>query len=61
MLGEATRTLPKRYQKVVVLYYSKEMMMKEIGAILVDCFSHFVTILRRTSVYFQEKGVAVLA
>ena len=28
---------------------------------LVECCSHFVTILRRTSVYFQEKGLAILA
>jgi phage terminase large subunit-like protein len=28
---------------------------------LVDRFSHFVTILRRRSVYFQEKGLALLA
>jgi len=34
MLGEATKTLPERYQKVVVLYYAKQMTMKEIGGIL---------------------------
>jgi hypothetical protein len=28
---------------------------------LVDRFSHLVTILRRTSVYFQENGLALLA
>jgi hypothetical protein len=28
---------------------------------LVDCFSHLITILRRTSVYFQWKGLADLA
>ena len=28
---------------------------------LVDGFSHFVTILRRTFLYFQQKGFAVLA
>jgi hypothetical protein len=32
-----------------------------IAKALVDRFSHFVTILLRRSVYFQEKGVAVLA
>ena len=26
-----------------------------------DCFGHFVTILRRTSLYFQRKGLADLA
>jgi RNA polymerase sigma factor for flagellar operon FliA len=34
MLGEATKTLPERYQKVVVFYYAKEMTMKEIGGVL---------------------------
>ena len=33
-LGEAMKTLPERYQKVVVLYYTNEMTMKEIGGIL---------------------------
>jgi RNA polymerase sigma factor for flagellar operon FliA len=33
-LGGAMRTLPDRYKKVVVLYYSKEMTMKEIGGVL---------------------------
>ncbi len=31
------------------------------GDALVDCFSRFVTILRRTFLYFQQKGLAVLA
>ena len=30
----AVRTLPERYQRVVLLYYTKEMTMKEIGGIL---------------------------
>jgi len=34
MLSNAMRTLPERYQKVVVLYYSSEMTMKEIGGVL---------------------------
>ncbi len=34
MLLSAVRTLPERYQKVVLLYYSNEMTMKEIGGIL---------------------------
>ena len=33
-LGVAMKTLPERYQKVVALYYTKEMTMKEIGNIL---------------------------
>jgi RNA polymerase sigma factor for flagellar operon FliA len=34
VLGVAMKTLPERYQKVVVLYYTNEMTMKEIGGIL---------------------------
>jgi RNA polymerase sigma factor for flagellar operon FliA len=33
-LGEAMKVLPERYQKVVVLYYTNEMTMKEIGGVL---------------------------
>ena len=33
-LAGAMKTLPKRYQKVVFLYYSHEMTMKEIGEVL---------------------------
>ncbi len=34
VLGEAMKTLPERYRKVVLLYYSNEMTMKEIGGVL---------------------------
>ncbi len=34
VLGIAMKTLPERYQKVVLLYYTNEMTMKEIGNIL---------------------------
>jgi RNA polymerase sigma factor for flagellar operon FliA len=34
MLSVAMKGLPERYQKVVVLYYTNEMTMKEIGGIL---------------------------
>jgi RNA polymerase sigma factor for flagellar operon FliA len=34
VLGVAMKTLPERYQKVVFLYYTNEMTMKEIGGIL---------------------------
>ena len=34
VLGVAMQTLPERYQKVVSLYYTGEMTMKEIGNIL---------------------------
>ena len=33
-LSEAMKILPERYQKVVLLYYSNEMTMKEIGGVL---------------------------
>ncbi|HEY3742035.1 MAG TPA: FliA/WhiG family RNA polymerase sigma factor [Bryobacteraceae bacterium] len=33
-LGIAMKTLPDRYQKVVLLYYTNEMTMKEIGGVL---------------------------
>jgi RNA polymerase sigma factor for flagellar operon FliA len=33
-LGEAIKTLPERYQKVVMLYYTKDLTMKEIGGML---------------------------
>jgi RNA polymerase sigma factor for flagellar operon FliA len=33
-LGIAMKTLPERYQKVVTLYYTNEMTMKEIGGVL---------------------------
>lgn len=34
VLGSAMKTLPERYQKVVFLYYSNELTMKEIGGML---------------------------
>jgi RNA polymerase sigma factor for flagellar operon FliA len=34
MLALAMKCLPERYQKVVVLYYTNEMTMKEIGGVL---------------------------
>lgn len=33
-LGIAMKALPERYQKVVMLYYTNEMTMKEIGGVL---------------------------
>ncbi len=33
-LGEAVKILPERYQKVVVLYYTKDLTMKEIGNVM---------------------------
>lgn len=34
MLADAMKCLPERYQKVVLLYYTNEMTMKEIGGLL---------------------------
>ena len=34
LLGDAMKALPERYRKVVVLYYTNEMTMKEIGGVL---------------------------
>ena len=34
VLGLAMKTLPERYKKVVVMYYTNEMTMKEIGGLL---------------------------
>ena len=34
VLGDAMKALPERYQKVVFLYYTQEMTMREIGGIL---------------------------
>jgi RNA polymerase sigma factor for flagellar operon FliA len=34
VLGDAMKVLPERYQKVVSLYYTKDMTMREIGGIL---------------------------
>jgi RNA polymerase sigma factor for flagellar operon FliA len=34
MLAVAVKTLPERYQKVVLLYYTKELTMKEIGGLM---------------------------
>jgi RNA polymerase sigma factor for flagellar operon FliA len=34
VLGDAMKALPERYQRVVVLYYTNEMTMKEIGGVL---------------------------
>jgi RNA polymerase sigma factor for flagellar operon FliA len=34
ILGRAIKTLPERYRKVVTLYYTEELKMKEIGTVL---------------------------
>ena len=34
VIATAMKALPERYQKVVFLYYTNEMTMKEIGTVL---------------------------
>jgi RNA polymerase sigma factor for flagellar operon FliA len=34
LLGEARKTLPTRYQQVVLMYYTGDLTMKEIGGVL---------------------------
>ncbi len=61
MLGVAMKTLPERYQKVVALYYSNEMTMKEIGTVLGINESRVSqihkTALEKMSVALQEVGI----
>ena len=61
MLGVAMKTLPERYQKVVALYYSNEMTMKEIGTVLGINESRVSqihkTALEKMSVALQEAGI----
>jgi len=52
--------LPKVSGKEVLRLLKSDENLRTLP-VLVDRFSHFVTILRRTSVYFQVKGLAVLA
>ena len=55
------RTLPERYQKVVVLYYTNEMTMKEIGGILGINESRVSQIhksaLEKMAVVLQSNGI----
>ena len=61
LLSEAMRTLPERYQKVVVLYYTNEMTMKEIGGILGINESRVSQIhksaLEKMAVVLQSNGI----
>lgn len=60
-LKSAIGTLPERYQKVVVLYYTKEMTMKEIGNRLNINESRVSqihkTALQKMAVVLQTSGV----
>lgn len=61
VLAEAMKTLPERYQKVVFLYYSNEMTMKEIGNLLGINESRVSqihkTALEKMAVVLQEAGI----
>ena len=61
VLRDAMKTLPERYQKVVVLYYTNEMTMKEIGGILGINESRVSQIhksaLEKMAVVLQQAGI----
>ncbi|MBI1898787.1 MAG: FliA/WhiG family RNA polymerase sigma factor [Acidobacteria bacterium] len=60
-LDQAMKGLPERYQKVVVLYYTNEMTMKEIGTVLGINESRVSQIhksaLEKMSTALQESGI----
>jgi RNA polymerase sigma factor FliA len=60
-LARAIQTLPIRYQRVVALYYTKEMTMKEIGEVLGVNESRVSqihkTALRRMADALQSEGI----
>ena len=62
VLGIAMKTLPERYKKVVVLYYTNEMTMKEIGGVLGINESRVSQIhksaLEKMQVVLQSNGIA---
>ena len=62
VLGDAMKTLPARYQKVVSLYYTNEMTMKEIGTILGINESRVSQIhkaaLEKMQVVLQSNGIS---
>ena len=61
-LGIAMKTLPERYQKVVMLYYTNEMTMKEIGGVLGINESRVSQIhkaaLEKMQVVLQNNGIS---
>ena len=61
-LGQAMKTLPERYQKVVMLYYTNEMTMKEIGGVLGINESRVSQIhksaLEKMQVVLQSNGIS---
>ncbi len=60
-LGTAMQKLPARYQRVVTLYYSKELTMKEIGSLLGINESRVSQIhknaLEKMATALQEQGI----
>jgi RNA polymerase sigma factor for flagellar operon FliA len=62
VLSVAMKTLPERYQKVVYLYYTNEMTMKEIGGLLSINESRVSQIhksaLERMQVSLQANGIS---
>lgn len=61
-LDEVVKTLPERYQKVVLMYYTKDMSMKEIGSELKVNESRVSQIhkaaLARMAVALKTNGIA---
>lgn len=61
VLAGAVKSLPERYQKVVALYYTNEMTMKEIGGMLGINESRVSqihkTALEKMAVVLQEAGI----
>jgi len=65
VLSEAMKTLPERYQKVVSLYYTNEMTMKEIGGVLGINESRVSQIhksaLEKMAVVLESAGITSMA
>jgi RNA polymerase sigma factor for flagellar operon FliA len=61
MLMNAMKTLPERYQKVVILYYTNDLTMKEIGGMLGINESRVSqihkTALEKMAVVLQSAGI----
>ncbi len=61
VLNQAIQSLPERYQKIVSLYYSNEMTMREIGQMLGINESRVSqihkTALEKMAVVLQEAGI----
>jgi RNA polymerase sigma factor for flagellar operon FliA len=64
-LARAIETLPERYQKVVCLYYTNDLTMKEIGDVLGVNESRISqihkTALKKMAVVLQSEGIDSVA